>query len=58
MASSYANGGTSRMLIAEINNNERKNKSTFVGSFEAEGRVSGFEGFFTPTCLSDTWISF
>lgn len=40
MASSYANGGTSRMLIAEmINNNKRKNKSTFVGSFESEGWV-------------------
>lgn len=33
------------MLIAEINNNEKKNKSTLVGSREAKGCVSGFEAF-------------
>lgn len=46
------------MLIAEINNKEKKNKSTFVGSFDAKGWLSGFEGIFTPTCLSDNRISF
>lgn len=41
----YANRGMSRMLIAEINNNEKKNKSTLVGSLEAKGRVPVFEAF-------------
>lgn len=46
------------MLIAEINNNEQKNKSTLVGRLEAEGWVSAFEGLFTPACLYDNRISF
>lgn len=56
-ASSYANRGTGRMLIVEINNNGEKNRIISVDSLKAEGWVSGFEGLFTPTCLSDSQLS-
>lgn len=49
MSSSHVNGDTSRMLIAEIKNNERENKNTFLGSFGAQGWVSVFECIFTLT---------